>query len=72
MGDVIKKMKCQMPERFLWFNIFLAAIMTIRSNNSGATVQTIPFFSWAKMRHVLLFNFNNFRLKIINKSGNQD
>ena len=72
MGDIIKEMKYQVPERFFWFNIFLAAIMTIRSDNSGTAVQTILFFSLVKMRHVLLFNFNNFRLKITNKSGNQD
>lgn len=46
MCYVIKKMCYQVPGRFFWFNIFLAAYMAKFTLNSGTTIQAIFFFSF--------------------------
>ena len=46
MGDVIKKMGDDAPNRFFWFRVLLAALVAIAAVNGNITVETdffLPF-----------------------------
>lgn len=55
MGDIVYKMCSKMPETFFRFNVFLPADMAITALNNGPAVETILFFSFGEMRHLLTF-----------------
>lgn len=42
------------------------------ANNSSSAIKTVGFFTMRQMRHERLYSFDNFRLKITNKKGNED
>ena len=57
MGDVLEKMTHQMPDRFFWLNIFLAADMAILSLQLRIAVKTIfllPLLQVAQVGLILL------------------
>lgn len=54
MKDIKNKMRKQVPEGFLWLNVFLPAFMAIPSHQLCMAVQAIFFFSFFKMRHASL------------------
>ena len=52
MGYILKKMTDEIPHRFLWFNVFLAAAMTEPALNSDTAVKAVPFLSFFKPAHL--------------------
>jgi len=53
--DVKYKMPEQRKERFLGFDIFLSAHMTVTTNHRCATIQAVFFFSFWLVRHKKIF-----------------
>lgn len=49
MGDILEKMRYQVPYCFFWFNIFLAALMTIPALYFGSAVKAVVFPALFKM-----------------------
>jgi hypothetical protein len=52
MREVVKEMHYQVPETFLGFNIFLAAMMAIRAYYFSSTIQTVGFCALGKVRQL--------------------
>jgi hypothetical protein len=52
MGDVFKKMRYQVPHRFLWLNVFLAAAVAIPAFYMNMAVETVLLLSFFKPAHL--------------------
>lgn len=55
MGDIVKKMRNEVPEGFNRFKILLPTHMTVLSIDKGIAVQAILFYTLLKMTQCSLF-----------------
>ena len=51
MSDVIEEMSDEMPETFFWFDVLLAANMTIATDHCSAAIQAVLFLSFRGVAH---------------------
>ncbi len=56
MGDIMKKMTDQPPNRFLWLYIFLTANMAKAAMDLSITIQTVLFGPFFEVRQWLNFD----------------
>ncbi len=46
MGDIIKEMLDQVPDRFLWLQVLLSAVVAIMTDHFRLAIEAIFFFSF--------------------------
>ena len=61
MGDVIEKVRNEVPKSFVRLYILLATHLAKAATDFGITIQTVFFLPFLKMRHVLLVLLNKQR-----------
>jgi hypothetical protein len=55
MGDVVKEMRDQTPDRFFGFPVFLATYMAKPAMDLGITIKTDLFFAFSGVRQCKIF-----------------
>jgi hypothetical protein len=56
MGDIMKKVTDQTPNRFLWLDVFLPADMAKSALDLSITIQTVLFGPFFEVRQWLNFD----------------
>jgi hypothetical protein len=61
MGDIIQEVFYHMPERLMWYYIFLSTVLAIVSLDNGAAVKTVLLFPLRYMRHCKFLLKNKYK-----------